>query len=67
MTENWEKIDGCSFSPNVVLRNIKLFSGLEVKASCKFIHHGVVICCIVACDVADLEEGIIHSGALSLI
>ena len=67
MTENWEKIDGCSFLLNVALRNVKLFFGLEEKASCKFIHHGVVIYCIVACDVADLKEGIIHSGALSLI
>ena len=66
-TENWEKIDRCSFSLNVVLRKVKKFSRLEAKTPCEFIHHGVIVRCIVACDVADLKEGIIHSGALSLI
>jgi hypothetical protein len=43
--------------PNVLTFDIERHPGLDLIAVCKFLHHHIVICCIITCYVPDLETG----------
>ncbi len=42
--------------PDMLAPNIKVYPGLGVVAHCKLLKHGDIVCCIVACNVTNLQS-----------
>ncbi len=42
--------------PDMLALNIKVYPGLGVVAHCKLLKHGDIVCCVVTCNVTDLQS-----------